>query len=81
MLTLSVVLWIAATGVLAYFLLKVSGELRLRARMKHKAARLERQGIKPAGASLSHGMCRDKNNGRIVPDQMESLVWYKRLMD
>ncbi|MFL1466847.1 hypothetical protein [Marinobacter sp. HN1S83] len=81
MLTLSVALGIVALGVFAYLALKFVGEWQLRNKMMRKACRLERQGVKPAGSSLSHGMCLNKQNAVIVPDQMESLVWYKRLMD
>lgn len=81
MLTLSVALGIVALGVFAYLAMKFAGEWQLRKKMMQKARRLERQGVKPAGSSLSHGMCLNKQNSRIVPDQMESLVWYKRLMD
>ncbi len=81
MLTLSVALGIAALGVFAYLALKLAGEWQLRNKMVKRAHHLKRQGVEPAGSSLSHGMCLDKQSARIVPDQMESLVWYKRLMD
>lgn len=80
MLTLSVALGIVALGVFAYLVLKFAGEWQLRNKMMEKARRLERQGVKPAGSSLSHGMCLHKTTSKIIPDQMESLVWYKRLM-
>jgi len=81
MSTLSVALGIVALGVFAYLAFKFAGEWQLRNKMMQKADRLERQGVKPAGSSLSHGMCLHKKSANIVPDQMESLVWYKRLMD
>lgn len=79
--TLSVALGIVALGVFAYLAMKFAGEWQLRSKMMEKADRLERQGVKPAGSSLSHGMCVNKQTSELIPDQMESLVWYKRLMD
>lgn len=81
MLTLSLALGIAALGFFIYLGLKLAGELQLSNKMTRKAKRLELQGVIPAGSSLSHGICVHKESRRIVPDQMESLVWHKRLMD
>lgn len=80
MLTLSLALGVLAMGLLIYLLLVFIGEVQLRAKMKKNASRLEREGVLPAGASLSHGLCVNKATRELKADQMKSLVWYKRLM-
>lgn len=65
----------------AYFFLTLTSELLLRFKMKRQEKALQEQGIKPAGSSLSHGMCQHKKTGKLVSDQMESVAWYKRLME
>lgn len=51
-----------------------------RKKMKAKEYNLRRAGITPYGSTLSHGMCIDTNTNKIVSDQKESIMWYKRLI-
>lgn len=79
MLTLSLGLIILALGLLAYLLLVFLGEVQLRIRMKKNEIRLEREGFLPAGGSLFHGLCINKQTRDLKASQMKSLAWYKRL--
>lgn len=47
--------------------------------MKKRDEQLRDEGVSPYGSSLSHGMYVNRD-GKIVSDQKESLIWYKRLL-
>ncbi|PMG77315.1 hypothetical protein BCU84_10925 [Shewanella sp. 10N.286.51.B7] len=51
-----------------------------RNKMKKKESDLRKAGITPYGSTLSHGMCIDTRTNKLISDQKESIMWYKRLI-
>lgn len=76
----SIIFIIVAIGLFLFTVISFYTEFSLRKKMKNREKLLKKSGISPHGASLSHGMCIDKNTNKIVSDQRESSIWYKRLI-
>jgi hypothetical protein len=77
---LLIIISIACLSIGANYVLYAFSDSKQRNGMKQKENNLKKAGITPFGSTLSHGMCINTTNNKLVADQKESVVWYKRLV-
>jgi hypothetical protein len=80
MSVLLIIFSIAGLALAANFFLYAISDSKQRSGMKNKELNLEKAGISPYGSTLSHGMCINTKTNKLVADQKESVMWYKRLV-
>lgn len=80
MSTLLIILTIIGLTLASNILYSAIWNQNQRKQMKEIENNLRRAGITPYGSTLSHGMCIDTKTNRLISDQKESIMWYKRLI-
>lgn len=79
MYLLYVIVAIISLSFLLNQLFTIFDDYKQRQKMKSVEQKLEKAGVTPYGSTLSHGMYINTSKNKLVADQKQSAVWYKRL--
>jgi lipopolysaccharide export LptBFGC system permease protein LptF len=75
-----IIISIVSLSVAVNYFLYALADSKQRDGMKQKEINLKKAGITPYGSTLSHGMYINTKTNKLVADQKESVMWYKRLV-
>lgn len=77
---LLIIISIVGASVAVNFALYALSDKKQRTAMKYKESNLKKAGITPYGSTLSHGMYINTKTNKLMQDQKESIMWFKRLV-